>query len=264
MRWIVQTNLINEKDVKSLEEACEEHGYEFYHVTVVPFSDAVPCVDDEQPTIFYGATGWIDTIYKCNRFRNGYWDPGVYFNSDSTYPVWTEKYDKYVLNDVFQETTLLELAKCEYAPDMEFFVRPSNDQKAFAGNVMRFSEIQDWGNKLFTDETDLGSLPIIVAEPLSIAHEWRLFMVDGKVSSGSHYRAQNRLSVDPNVADSVIEFAEKRATEYSPEPVFVMDIGQCGGRLYVIEVGCFNSSGFYASDISKIVKDVSEYILEGK
>lgn len=258
MRWVVQTNLGSEKDVESLACACAKHGYEFIPITAIPFSNELPSIDNSKPTIFYGATGLMSII-----FDSGLWSPGVYFNPDSTYPVWAEKYGKHTLNDLFQETTMRELLFSDYEPEMEFFIRPSNDQKAFAGQVMKISEIKDWSNKLQIGEEDLWSLPIIVAEPLSIAHEWRLFMVDGRVSSGTHYRAQNRLSVDPNVPDSVIEFAEKRATEYSPAPVFIMDIGQCGEKLYVIEVGCFNSAGFYAADISKIVKDVSEYILEG-
>ena len=39
-----------------------------------------------------------------------------------------------------------------------------------------------------------------------------------------------------------------------------MDIGQ-SNNLYVIEVGCFNSAGFYAANIEDIVKSVSAYAL---
>jgi hypothetical protein len=32
------------------------------------------------------------------------------------------------------------------------------------------------------------------------------------------------------------------------------------GEYKIIEIGCFNSAGFYGSDISKIVRDVSVYV----
>ena len=34
-----------------------------------------------------------------------------------------------------------------------------------------------------------------------------------------------------------------------------------GGELYVIENGCFNSAGFYAADVAKVVNDILEYCL---
>jgi hypothetical protein len=45
-----------------------------------------------------------------------------------------------------------------------------------------------------------------------------------------------------------------------PAPVFVMDVGESAGNLFIIECNCFNSSGFYKSNIEKIVVDVSEFI----
>jgi hypothetical protein len=39
-----------------------------------------------------------------------------------------------------------------------------------------------------------------------------------------------------------------------------MDIGESNKNLYVIEIGCLNSAGFYASNIDKIVCEVSNYL----
>ena len=97
-------------------------------------------------------------------------------------------------------------------------------------------------------------------EPVGIAHEWRLFIVNGRVSSGSHYRRYHKLKEDPYIPPEVIKFAEARCWEYMPTEVFVMDIGESAGNLYIIEIGCFNSAGFYASDVEKIIKDISDHV----
>ena len=41
-----------------------------------------------------------------------------------------------------------------------------------------------------------------------------------------------------------------------------MDIGRSANNLYVVEIGCFHSAGFYEANVEKIVKDISEYILD--
>ena len=57
----------------------------------------------------------------------------------------------------------------------------------------------------------------------------------------------------------MIDFAEEQAKVYSPTPVFVMDVGDSNG-LHVIEIGCFHSAGFYATDVEKVIHDVSKFI----
>lgn len=258
VRWVVQTNL-GKHYSEDLRIACSNLGLPFVPEHAIPFSDEIPDIDSNLPTVFYGATRWINNIYASNK-----WEPGVFFNPRSVFTRWSKKYDKHVLNADAKITTLIKLAK-ESRPDHELiFVRPVSDQKEFAGNVMSFKNIKCWKDNLITDvdTADFGNIPIVASEPVGIAHEWRLFIVNGKVSSGSHYRKYHKLKEDPYVPPEVIKFAEARCYDYMPTPVFVMDIGESAGNLYIIEIGCFNSAGFYASDVEKIVRDVSNYIEE--
>lgn len=258
IRWVVQTNL-GKQYAEDLELACKKLDYEFKPVLIIPFCDRISDdIDNNKPTIFYGATRWIDNIYKQN-----IWKPGVFFNPKSIYSLWSQKYGEHSLNYGARQTTLAELSKENHPQDELMFIRPVSDQKEFAGDVMKFRHIKQWSNKLTRDsDIDLDTVPIITASPVGIAHEWRLFIVDGKVSSGSHYRTYHKFQTSSDVPKEVIEFAEERTKEYSPAPVFVMDIGKSGDALYVIEIGCFNSAGFYDSDVEKIVYDVSQYIIE--
>lgn len=253
MLWVIQSNLGKEEDIQDLYNAVWSEGYRARLEKAIPFSEEVPDVPNDQRVIFYGATNWINEIYKRDK-----WYPGAFFNPESIFTLWNEKYGKHSLNYGADITTLEQFDETKY--DEEIFVRPVSDQKEFAGTVIKSREIREWADKLQTDVPDFAKTPIVVAKTCGISNEWRLFMVDGKVSSGSRYRQHHKLSPSADIPHYVTVFAEERAMEYSPCPVFVMDIGQ-SANLYVIEIGCFNSAGWYSSDIQKIVKDVSEYCI---
>jgi len=262
VNWVVQTNL-GKHYSDDIEQACKSLGLNFTGLSVIPFDSSVPSVSTDSPTIFYGATRWISNIYESNK-----WNPGVFFNPESIFTLWSRKYGKHTLNYNAEVSTITKLGQQIRAgrswKDNLIFIRPVSDQKEFAGDVISVSEIDEWSQKLMIDVPDFGEVPVIISEPVGIAHEWRLFIVDGKVSSGSHYRASHKLKTDPLVPKDVSDFALKMAEKYTPSPVFVMDIGESGDELYVIEIGCFNSAGFYDANVEKIVYDVSKYVEKNK
>jgi len=61
--------------------------------------------------------------------------------------------------------------------------------------------------------------------------------------------------------DELHKFAEMIAKEYSPEPIFCIDIGVCRNQneLKLIEINSFSCSGLYKCDETIIVKEVSEH-----
>ena len=254
MRWVVQYNLGKEY-ADNIEEACKSLGHECVHIKVKPFSKELPDFPRDEPTLFYGATRWVNMIWE-----SGLWAPGVYFNPDATAYRWLAEYGEAALNYGAAETTLSALSMEPCDPDRLFFIRPARDLKEFNGCVWDFKKIQRWREGLRTDlETEkLATIPIIAGEAWHLTHEWRLFMVDGRISSGSHYRGEKGLDINPNLPREVQEFAVEQASIYSPCPVFVMDICECGGELYVLEIGCVHSAGFYASNVRDVIRDVSE------
>jgi hypothetical protein len=251
MKWIVQNNLrFGDKDVIKIKEACKKYGHEFIGVKVLPFSDDVPIAKDNE--IYYGGTGWINKIYNKNPSANG-----IFFNPESIFTYWVDKYKDKALNYMAFETTLNKLSSISYKDDKLFFIRPVSDLKDFNGSVMRFKDIKNWKKMININCPNFGDLPIVVNEPYGIANEWRLFIINKKVITGSHYRSYGVLHVYPNLPDRIIKFAEEQANIYSPNDVFVMDICESDKNIYIIEIGCFNSAGFYDSNIDKIVREVS-------
>lgn len=255
LRWAIQANLVNLADLDKLMQACAEHGLPAVTFETIPFSNQPPDLDSNLPTIFYGSTGCMSNIWQASK-----WNPGVFFDPERfSFPEWGRAYGSACLNSEAHESTLKALAQETHPEDRLFFLRPIHDDKSFAGEVMSFAEIQRWVKEL--DQTVLSpETQILVAEPVGIAHEWRLFMVDSRFSTGSHYRTRQRLDVYPDVPDEVVAFAENLARQWRPAPVFVMDVASSGEQLYLVEINCFNSAGFYASDVAKLVGDVSRYV----
>ena len=72
------------------------------------------------------------------------------------------------------------------------------------------------------------------------------------------------LNISNNVPNDVIEFGNKMSEIWSPKDVFVMDICEYNDRYYVIENNCFNCSGLYKCNTTKIVSDIQSYYEEKK
>lgn len=252
--WVIQSNLGNRDTLAQFRTVLGHLQLPHREVVAIPFSDEVPDVDWDGPTVFYGATGFIEKAWRSGRFR-----PCAFFDDEYfRFSHWRNAFGDDLLNQHAVVTTLAGFAAMPHASESEWFVRPDRDSKVFAGEVIRFADAQTWAQRLsfggftFGDEES-----IVVAEPTAISTEWRLFMVEGKVSSASQYRKHLRLSPGPEVPAEVIAFGERCAARFDITPVFVLDIAETVEGLKVIEVNCFNSAGFYAANLLDIVRDVS-------
>lgn len=252
--WVVQTNLGSSEDVGRIRRSCEALGHPFLGVTAVPFSDELPAIAVTGPAVAYGSTRLTRKLHAARLLR-----PGVFFDDALfRYSRWAEAIRGRALNAGAAVTTLRALA-AEPRPDGEpVFVRPDDDAKDFAGQVLPFGELRRWAEALSPGGFELSvDAPIVAARPVDIDVEWRLFVVDGRVSTGSRYRSGGASDVRPELPGSVIAFAHEVTALFQPAPVFVLDVAAVGDRLAVIEFNGFHSAGFYASDVERIVRDVS-------
>ena len=255
MKWIIQTNMGNSD---SLIDACASVGVDYKPITVIPFSSDIPKVKGGD-VIFYGAVNFINSVWEFNRQAKR-WTPGVLFSDNFDFKKWRDRYKEECLNFAAEITTLGELEKRGYDDESLLFIRPTDDLKAFAGQVIQWKDYKAWLTEIDYGIPEFKKTEILVGEPFGIKTEWRLFVVDGKVSSGSKYRTYHRLDQDSFVPSGVIKYAERIAQIWTPAPIFSLDIAECGDKYYVNEIGCFHSSGFYYSDIEQIVCDVTNYL----
>jgi len=260
VRWVIQNNLIAENDLKSIQNTCKEMGTEFEEVIVIPFSDEIPKFTiDSKINIYFGSTTFINNIYRqYNKPVGVFYDDKVFSMEN-----YLNVYGKHMLSYGAKITTFKEFTKEDHKDEDLFFVRPDADDKSFNGEVWEFSKIKNWHqNFIKYDNANLDeNTKILVGDAWNIEKEWRNYIVNGKVASSSLYRKNFRLNKSKeNIPQDMIQFAEDRCKEYAPHDIFAMDIALCGGEYFIIELGCLNSVGFYAADIPKIVKEVTEFI----
>ena len=254
MQFIIQTNLISHKDVQRIIQALVDLRALYHTVKVIPFNYTY--LENEPhdlsgPVVAFGST----TMQKIA--RNRMWSPGIWSNTDFSYIVYAEKFGDEFLN------TDIELCRFQDVPQFqgEKFIRPDRDSKIFAGVVIDGEKFEEWQDQVIAMNVDLfPQTPVVLSSPKNIQKEYRFFIVDGKVITGSKYYAHCRLSEKElgEKEQEVVEYAQYTTQIWQPDRAYVIDIAMVAGEYKVLEVNCFNSSGFYKSDVKKIFKAVME------
>jgi hypothetical protein len=261
VRWVIQSNLLSEKDIDLLTTACNNADVEYQLVKVIPFDTNLPdFIIDSKTNIYYGSTTLIKNVYEqLNK------PPGVFFNNNFSIENYIEKWGDFMLNSDALVTTFKEFIDKTvptkiWRDDHQFFVRPDADDKSFAGDIMTLERIKNWKKNMTQfDNVELNeNTKIIISEPYNLTKEWRNYIVNGKVVTSSLYRKNFVLSKsNTDIPLDMIEFCEARCKEYMPHNIFVMDIAKCGDEYYIIECGCMNSVGLYACDVNVLVNEIS-------
>lgn len=253
--WIVQDNLIAPKDLNALKQACHAGGHRYAPIVVPPFTEAIPQLEHDGPVIFYGSARLTVAIAANNP-----WTPGVFFDEAAFTPSrYADAYGQHMLNADAIWTTLRALDEDLLSKEERWFIRPDHDGKSFAGGVMTSTELLSWRAKLVATETTISiDAPVVLAPVKQIEREWRLFIVDGEIVTGSQYRCGEERKLDGALAADLVTFAQERANAWSPERAFVMDIARLSeGSFKIVELNGINSCGFYAAEVSVFVESLS-------
>lgn len=258
IQWLVQRNLTSRSDVNAVKEACKKTGVGFVPIDVIPFSRELPFFDRSKHVITYGSTTFNDIAMADDKLRKG-----IFFNPE-TFSIenYLMRWEDCMLNHKAEVTTFDTLIReKKYANDTMLFIRPDDDTKSFAGDVIRYDEIVLWYEKLLglNNSNLTGDTKIIASPPRNIQYEWRLWIVKGNVVAASKYRECFRLKKETGCPPEVVAFAEERCREYTPHAVFVMDVCFSDNEYFIVECGCMNGAGFYSADIGKIITAVTEY-----
>jgi hypothetical protein len=259
MEFVIQHNLMNEDQLKSTQDAVAAYPHRF--VGLIPFSREITSDEPLVGTDFipYGSTlltalvselGWKGCSFDLSRFN---YEASVANRDD-------------MLNDNLVMTIEDTIAFCRHLfdPYELMFIRPSEDLKQFAGQVIEAKECADWLEDAMLCDT-AGSYKldantkVVVAKPKNIQAEWRWFVVGGKVIDGSMYRCRNQLLKKHETDPIVIAEAQTFADKWLPDPCCVMDLALVDNELKVIEFNCINSSGFYNHNVNDIFAALYEY-----
>jgi hypothetical protein len=255
--WLVQTNIGPLSGVADLLAALRAEGASFTEVEALPFTDTPPTVaiPDGHLALVYGTTNLVDVVS-----RHRPWTPGVFFDpAQFTYTAWAVHYGAHLLNspDETVRTTLGQVLNLAL-PQPDVFVRPERDLKEFNGAVWETDRFLAFAREVL-EKGGFPQLnadtPIVMGVPHGIAAEWRTFITDeGEIIGASQYRKNGKVCHDAHVPDDVLAFAQARAREWSPAPIFVLDVARSGEGLFVVEAQCAHSAGFYATELRPWVR----------
>lgn len=253
--WAIQS-ICPPQDAQQLMTACAALGIE----TCVIENSAVgelPNVATNRPVLFYGSCRFIRKIVASGR-----WHPGAYYDDRNfRFSESLRHWGARMLNREAVFLLLGEFSAARFAASPKIFVRPDRDLKELSGCVWPVSDFAEYVDKLRAagNRTAL-DMPIVVAPTRQIDSEWRLHVIDGKVSTGSRYELFGDLDYSTELPDTLCQFAEETAKIWSPARAFVMDLAMVGDTPMVLEFNGINSAGFYHSDVKRVVADIVEGI----
>lgn len=250
LTWIIQSNVSQEHE--KWFPALEKAGSLFVPIKIIPFADELDDVVIKSPyAIAHGTTSLMKNAHKKM------WNPGIFFTAENFKPsTWKEKYGSHFVNHT---GVMSKLKDVKFDPNAELmFMRPDGDFKDFSGSL-----VSEGGLKKFIDEVNIGgclfdeNLEVYLAPLIDIVHEWRLFVVGGKVVSASKYKLRTMLDKKAGAPNHIIDFANDLIRIWNPEKAYVMDICQTSdGEIKLLELNCFNASGVYLAPIEPIIEAV--------
>jgi hypothetical protein len=252
--WIVQTNVEAEStSPNALRRACWIDDRPFREIAVVAGSPVLPAMPEvDGPIVFHGRTTLILRASEHPRWRHG-----VFYDADRfQHSAYAAGYGDDLLNADARVTRWDEFVLEARDPDELLFLKPNDDLKLYTGGVMSFAECLRLYERLRSAARPMEpSAEVVIGRRRELDAEWRLFLVNGQVVSGSMYRP----SGDAHVPQDVVDFAERAAGRWMPASVFVMDVARTEGTWKIVECNCFNGSRFYAADVLQIVRSVSNH-----
>lgn len=217
--------------------------------------------DDADCVVLYGSMSFVE-----QHQRNRCFVPGAYYTKD-----------RYLCSEYMSRLPLDILANNDYVmvPFAEFvrrreqfykmfnankiFVRPNSGFKTFTGLPIHEDEFDYEVNTLrsgLTSTTD--QTMVLVASCKRIEKEYRFFIVNGKVITGSQYKDCDKLAIDASFDPACLAVAERVAKNpWQVDLAYACDVGIVNGEPKVIELNAFSTSGLYAVDIPALFKAVS-------
>lgn len=254
--WILEVDVFGAEESEALKAELRRQQLPFELVRVDLLSqgfgpDVGACV------IFRGSFPLIRQIQLHHGWIPGGWCAFDRLDCQAYYP----HFKRFLLNQ--DHTILTGMEAIERGEEIyeklgvedEVFIRPSACSKLLTG---RRVHRDDFARALAPTKYD-PETKIVIAPPREIDREWRLVIAEDHVIAASQYAVQGAVAFERGCPPSVSGFVEHilDAAAWRPEELFVMDIGECEGDLWLIELNSFSCSGLYHCDMRPIVTTAS-------
>lgn len=242
--WLIQENQDDRLAVLGVQDTLDRLGIRWIGVDIDFRSRNLPIIEGLKATdrpLCYGPS-FIPRIDHTDPK----WRIGCIFSPISfCWSKFRANWGELMLVPDSQVCTVCELRSQIFTVHM--FIRPDADSKKFDGGVRNPQEL----NSLLAG-LDCG-LDVVVAPPVKIDAEYRVFIVDSEVIAASEYRRGGIPSTQGFVPGDVTELAIDADTLWRPERAYAIDVARSGSRIGIVEANCITAARFYAADGQAIV-----------
>jgi hypothetical protein len=132
----------------------------------------------------------------------------------------------------------------------EVFARPTGCGKLFVG---RRIARENFTTALAPTRIDPATR-VVVAAVRPIDREWRVVVAHNAVIAASQYARGGVRDIAPGCPDEGM-LAE---IHWRPDPIFMLDVCEAEGRLWLVELNGFSCSWLYQCDLAAVVSQASE------
>ena len=247
--WLIQKNQSDRVAVLGVEDNLDSLGVRWTEVEIDLQSLHLPQIDgltDSDIVICHGpgfVRRYSNTSSQLQR--------GCFFNPETfRWSQFQQHWRDEMLSIDARLSTVDELRV--NPPEFPVFIRPDADSKAFEGGVWSSSEWETLAARLSPD------LEVMVASPVRVDAEYRVFVVNSQVVAASEYRSAGQPSINGFVPDGVIDLAFKADSVWHPADAYVMDIARSGTRYGIVETNCIMASRYYGADPKAILVALCE------
>jgi hypothetical protein len=278
LKWLVQSNGINFTQYSELFDKLKRQNYNTHDIGILSPNNITNLENILEPNDFYIIRGGtrlltilnnIENISECNEFLSNEQinNSNYYLNElKNAIDYDFEKFDQLyykdlnlpLLNSTAQYTHYSECKDMSFKDNM--FIKPSRDLKSFNGGILESgTTIKEYilngpYQKEYINEV------IILDKVKTINTEYRFFCIKDKIITGSLYKRNNILTKSNIIPNYILSKAEEYVKLYNPADIFVMDLCELSNtEIKIVEYNCWNCSGFYDSNINKIIDSVSNF-----
>lgn len=263
MYWVVHENTAREPKHDALLDSLEKQGVRYSVHKVIPFSgDLIP----ETPWMIGQLVWCMGPLSMRHYARQKQWLPGVvhldYFDMHVQLRHWKAK----MLNWDAKTYHIERIAKdwSTHAALETVFVRPVDDSKLIAGQVMTNQDLFTWALN-YTIEIGDPMAKVIVAPCKQLQLEARFWIVNGYIATHSTYRKHgqfsSKLHYDYNVPEVLCSAAAEiawnaRLDQFMPK-AYCLDLCLTeDDEVKIIETNSINSCGLYDCNTDDLVKAI--------
>jgi hypothetical protein len=259
--WLVEADVFKVES-EALLAALRRHGFPVQVVRPAALHRLAElgglALDEPACVLFHGTWPVLRHLQLHSRWTPAGWHHLANLDCVGYYP----HFGRFLLNQRYAMLPGVEAVRQQdwlfalFGRDDEVFVRPTGSTKLFTGRCI---PRDDFATALAPARYDPATL-VVIAAPRVLQCEWRLVVAGDEVLAGCQYALGGEARFATDCPDSVAQFAQAMlaAVPWRPDPIFMMDLGESDGQLYLLELNSFSCSGLYVCELDRVVAVAGE------